>query len=49
MLSLEAVFAALFGWMLLGETLTAWQMLGCAFMLGGMLLAQLSLARAEET
>jgi drug/metabolite transporter (DMT)-like permease len=40
MLSLEVVFAALFGWLLLGETLTPRQLLGCGLMLGGMLLAQ---------
>ena len=39
-LSLEAVFAALVGWLMLGETLTAWQLLGCGLMLAGMLLAQ---------
>jgi drug/metabolite transporter (DMT)-like permease len=40
-LSLEAVFAALGGWALLGETLTARALLGCALMLGGMLTSQL--------
>jgi len=39
-LSLEAVFAALAGWLMLGEMLTAWQLLGCGLMLAGMLLAQ---------
>jgi len=39
-LSLEAVFAALFGWLLLGETLTAGQFLGCGLMLAGMVVAQ---------
>ena len=39
-LSMEAMFAALAGWLLLGETLTAWQLLGCGLMLAGMLLAQ---------
>jgi drug/metabolite transporter (DMT)-like permease len=39
-MSLEAVFAALFGWMLLGETFTAWQIVGCGLMLGSMVLAQ---------
>jgi drug/metabolite transporter (DMT)-like permease len=48
LLSLEAALAALFGWFLLGETLTGRQMLGCALMMGGMLLAQLSAARVEE-
>lgn len=41
-MSLEAVFAALFGWLLLGETLTAQQFLGCGLMFAGMLLAQVS-------
>ncbi len=41
-MSMEAVFAALCGWLLLGETLAAWQVAGCALMLGGMLLAQIS-------
>jgi len=38
-LSMEAVFAALFGNLLLGERLTAQQLLGCGLMLAGMLLA----------
>jgi drug/metabolite transporter (DMT)-like permease len=41
LLSLEAVFAALGGWIVLGETLTARGLLGCALMLAGMLLSQL--------
>ena len=41
-LSMEAVFAALFGWLLLGERLTAQQLLGCGLMLAGMLLAQVA-------
>lgn len=40
-LSLEAVFAALAGWLILGETLSPRGLLGCALMLCGMLLAQL--------
>ena len=40
-LSLEAVFAALAGWLTLGETLSPRGLFGCALMLGGMLLAQL--------
>ncbi|MFM8321120.1 MAG: DMT family transporter [Chloroflexota bacterium] len=42
LLSLEAVFAALAGWALLGEVLGGVQMLGCAVMLAGMLLAQVA-------
>ena len=41
LLSLEAVFAALGGWLLLDETLTPRGLFGCALMLAGMLLSQL--------
>jgi len=47
-LSMEAVFAALFGWLLLGETLTPKQMLGGGLMLTGMLLAQVSGSRPQQ-
>jgi drug/metabolite transporter (DMT)-like permease len=40
-MSLEAVFAALGGWLLLGETLSLRGLVGCALMLAGMLLSQL--------
>lgn len=41
-LSLEAVFAVLGGWMILGELLTLRGLAGCALMLAGMLVAQLA-------
>ena len=41
LLSLEAVFAALGGWVLLGERLSIRGFTGCALMLAGMLLSQL--------
>ena len=41
LLSLEAVFAALGGWWLLGETLSRRGLAGCALMLAGMLASQL--------
>lgn len=41
LMSLEAVFAVLGGWMLLGETLSLRGVAGCALMLAGMLLSQL--------
>jgi drug/metabolite transporter (DMT)-like permease len=44
-LSMEAVFAALFGWLLLDEALNLPQLLGCALMLAAMLWAQTSAAR----
>ena len=40
-LSLEAAFAALAGWLFLGEELTLRALFGCGLMLGGMLVAQL--------
>ncbi|MBL4834593.1 MAG: DMT family transporter [Pseudomonas sp.] len=40
-LSLEAVFAALAGWLILGETLNVRGFVGCCMMLAGMLIAQL--------
>lgn len=40
-LSLEAVFAALGGWIILGEVLTPRGLFGCGLMLTGMLLSQL--------
>jgi drug/metabolite transporter (DMT)-like permease len=39
-LSMEAVFAALGGWLFLGENLAPLQLLGCGIILLGMLLAQ---------
>lgn len=44
-LSLEAVFAALCGWAVLGEIMGLRTVLGCALMLAGMLLTQLWPAR----
>jgi drug/metabolite transporter (DMT)-like permease len=41
-MSLEALFAALGGWMLLGEHLGLRDILGCILMLSGMLMSQLS-------
>jgi drug/metabolite transporter (DMT)-like permease len=40
-LSLEAVFAALAGWLILGEVLTRRGLLGCGLMLAGMIVSQL--------
>ena len=40
-LSMESVFAAVAGWMLLGETMGGRAMIGCSLMFAGMLCAQL--------
>ena len=41
LLSLEAVFAAIGGWLILNEILSGRAFLGCALMLAGMLISQL--------
>ena len=42
LLSLESVFAVLGGWLLLSESLSERQLIGCALMLGGMMASQLN-------
>jgi drug/metabolite transporter (DMT)-like permease len=41
LLSLEAVFAAIGGWLILDEVISARGLFGCGLMLAGMLLSQL--------
>jgi drug/metabolite transporter (DMT)-like permease len=48
-LSLEAVFAAVGGWLILGETLSPRAIAGCALMLSGMLVSQLWPGRLRAT
>jgi len=45
LLSLEGAFAVLGGWLLLGETMTARMLAGCALMLLGMIASQARVAR----
>ena len=40
LMSTEAIFAAAAGWLILGETMSGVQLLGCALLLGGALMAQ---------
>lgn len=47
-LSLEAVFAVIGGWLLLGEQLSARALSGCALMLAGIVISQLFGEEAEE-
>jgi drug/metabolite transporter (DMT)-like permease len=44
-LSLEGAFAVLGGWLILGEMLSLRGLIGCALMLGGMIVSQTSLLR----
>lgn len=48
-LSLEAVFAVVGGWLVLGETLTVRALVGCVLMLVGMLAAQFDGFRAAKS
>lgn len=40
-MSMESVFAVLFGWLLLHQTMSATELLGCALVLGGVVLSQM--------
>ena len=42
-MSLESVFAALAGWLLLGENLSLKELLGCALVFAAVILAQVDL------
>ena len=46
-MSLESVFAALFGWLLLHETMTAPEKLGCALVFCAVILSQLPEKKQE--
>jgi drug/metabolite transporter (DMT)-like permease len=49
LLSLESVFAAVGGWLVLGEAMSGRSMTGCALMFTGMLISQLfGLFKKEE-
>lgn len=39
-MSLESVFAVLSGWLILGETLTLWEAVGCVLIFAGVILSQ---------
>jgi drug/metabolite transporter (DMT)-like permease len=48
-LSSEAVFAGIFGWILLGETLTLIQIIGCLLIIAGILLSQIRWLRRSRS
>jgi len=49
LLSMESVFAAVAGWMILDEVMSLRQLTGCALMLSGMLLSQLWVKMPDRT
>ena len=48
LMSLESVFAALFGWLLIGQKLSGRELIGCAIMFAAILLSQLPEKRPEK-
>lgn len=46
-MSLESVFAALFGWLLLHETMTVWEFSGCVLVFSAVILSQIPIGRKK--
>lgn len=46
-MSLESVFAALCGWLILKETMTAWEISGCVLMFAAVILSQVPATKKE--
>ena len=49
LLSMESVFAAIFGALILHETMTLWELVGCVLMLSAMILSQIRFKRKGGT
>lgn len=47
-MSLESVFAVLFGWLLLNQTLTTWESLGCALVFAAVILSQINIPTKKK-
>lgn len=47
-MSMESVFAALFGWLLLQETMTDLEAIGCAFVFAAVILSQLPVCQKKD-
>ena len=48
-MSLESVFAVLFGWLLLKETMTLWEAIGCALVFAAVILSQVSIPTKKKS
>lgn len=47
-MSLESVFAALGGWLILHDTMTAWELCGCGLVFAGVILSQLPFGKESR-
>ena len=47
-MSLEAVFAAIFGALLLKETMTSWEIVGCILVFGAVILSQIPVGKKQK-
>ena len=47
-MSLESVFAVLGGWWLLGETMTPWELTGCALVFSAVVLSQIPTKKSHD-
>ena len=48
-MSLESVFAVLFGCLILGESMTPWEIAGCVFMFSAVILSQIQIKTKSKT
>lgn len=47
-MSLESVFAVLFGWLLLKQTMTKWESIGCALVFAAVILSQINIPNKKK-
>ena len=48
-MSLESVFAVLFGWLLLHETMTVWETVGCVLVFAAVILSQINIPAKKKS
>ena len=48
LMSLEAVFSLIAGWLILGQRLSGWELLGCGLMFAAIVWVQLPQKKKEE-
>jgi drug/metabolite transporter (DMT)-like permease len=48
-MSLESVFAVLFGWLLLKETMTTWEAIGCVLVFIAVILSQINIPNKKKS